>query len=398
VPERITRKSIRPQRSHAHADAAIRRFRVTSVVLMYTIALPVSSVWGYGQYVRQEAPFPAIYDTSTDRPGTEPIRYEVLRGDFHMHTTYSDGSLTPADRVVEAWRYGYDVIAITDHGTFAACEEARTVAEALGILLVRGMETGISGNEHYVALDFSADYEPRNPHNWSETAGQTQVFYRDQLRRLDEAGAFVLYAHPHVGLREPTLWGIDQAIIRGLEVKNDVVGLDWNTVESHGTWWYPFAFDWGGDHGLTLFANSDVHDARPDGEHAVTLVLVKDRSVAGVMEALRAGRTLASFNNMLCAHEWVMDLLMSNMVKVGVTEAEDGTMFLRLDNAGPKKLTAEFEGIPIGGVTLGAYQSMLVGLRRVPSAATISWKNLYTRPTANFASTHILTGMPAVGL
>jgi len=95
---------------------------------------------------------------------------------------------------------------------------------------------------------------------------------------------------------------------------------------------------------------------------------------------------------MLCAHEWVMDLLMSNMVKVGVTKAEDGTMFLRLDNAGPKKLTAEFEDMPIGGVTLGAYQSMLVGLRRLPRAATISWKNLYTRPTTNFASPHILAG------
>ena len=281
---------------------------------------------------------------------------------------------------------------ITDHRSFRAYEEACPMAEALGILLIRGMETGINGNEHLVALDFSADYEPRNPHQWAEIQGQSQVFYRDQLQRLSTAGAYVLYAHPHVGLREPVLWAIGQGIIRGIEVKNDVVGSGWNTVASHGTWWYPFAFDWAVEHGLTLFANSDVHGARGNVEQAVTLVLARERSIAGVMEALRAGRTLASFNNMLCAHEWVLELLMANMVDVRLNQIDDGITFLRLQNSGPKELTAEIEGIPVGPVTLGAYQTALIGLRRKPAAVTMTWKNLYTRPTTNLTTTHILTG------
>ena len=364
---------------------------VAFTLLACTAALHGSTAWGRGQFVRQEAPFPAIFDPPAEVNSVEPIRYEVLRGDFHMHTIHSDGSLTPADRVLEAWRYGYDVIAITDHRSFIAYEEARSMADALGVLLIRGMETGLNANEHLVALNFSADYRPRDPHQWAETEGQPQVFYQDQWRQLSAAGAYVLYAHPHVGLREPMLWGIDQGLLRGIEVKNDVVGSGWNTVESHGTWWYPFAFDWAVDYGLTIFANSDVHNARGDAEQATTLVLVKERSIAGVMEALRAGRTLASFNNMLCAHEWVLDLLMANLVDIRIDEPDDGTAFLRLQNSGPRELTAEVEGIPIDPVTLGPYQSVLVGLRRRPDAVTVIWKNLYTRPTTNLATTHVLT-------
>ena len=41
--------------------------------------------------------------------------YNVYKGDFHIHTSYSDGNVTPASRVTEAWYDGLDIIAITDH-------------------------------------------------------------------------------------------------------------------------------------------------------------------------------------------------------------------------------------------------------------------------------------------
>ena len=41
--------------------------------------------------------------------------YQVLKGDFHLHTDYSDGCVWPDYRVREAWYNGLDVIAITDH-------------------------------------------------------------------------------------------------------------------------------------------------------------------------------------------------------------------------------------------------------------------------------------------
>ncbi|RPJ37676.1 MAG: hypothetical protein EHM35_06180 [Planctomycetaceae bacterium] len=360
-----------------------------SVLFLGLMTLPALAARESGRVVRQEAPFPAIYDSAVV-PGGAPARYEVLRGDFHMPTIHSDGSLLPADRVMEAWQFGYDVIAITDHGSIRAYEEALPTAKALGILLFRGVETGLSGQEHLVALDFSAGYELRNPHQWAETPGQGRVFYQDELQRTAAAGAFVLYAHPHVGLREPVLWGIHQGLVLGIEVKNDVVGSEWNTVESLGTYWYPFGFDCAVEHNLTIFANSDVHGARAEVPQATTLILAGDRSLEGVMEAFRAGRTLAYFNNMLCSHEWVLKLLMSSLVDVQLTEVDDGRAFLRLQNHGPVELTAQIAGMPLVPVTLGPYQKVLVAVRRIPDAVTITWKNLYVRSTKNLTTTHNL--------
>ena len=41
--------------------------------------------------------------------------YTCYKGDFHVHTTYSDGKVNPAGRVMEAWLDGLDIVAITDH-------------------------------------------------------------------------------------------------------------------------------------------------------------------------------------------------------------------------------------------------------------------------------------------
>jgi hypothetical protein len=151
------------------------------------------------------------------------------------------------------------------------------------------------------------------------------------------------------------------------------------------------------EHGLTIFADSDVHGARGATEQAVTLVLVQDRSPEGVMAALRAGRTLAYFNGMLCAHEWVLKLLMGSLVDLSLTEMEDGKVFLCLQNRGPVELTAQIAGMPVEPITLGSYQKVLVGLRRKPDAVTVVWKNLYLRATENLTTTHALAGSTAVG-
>ncbi len=357
------------------------------ILLLCAVTLPLGGAEQTGALVRPEAPFPVIVSlASAVQP--EPVRYEVLRGDFHMHTTHSDGSLSPAERVLEAWQYGYDVVAITDHRNFRAYEEALPVAQSLDVLLLRGMETGINAQEHLVALDFSPEYTPRQPHQWAETQGRDSVFYQQQWGRLCAAGGFVLYPHPHVGLREPVLWAMGQGLLGGIEVKNDVVGSDWNAVESHGTDWYPFAFNWALEYNLTLFANSDIHDARGDVDQAITLVLAETRSRDGVMEALRGARTVAWFNNMLCAHPWVFDLLMPSLVDIHRVQFPGGRAFLRLQNHGPVSLTAQVGGMPLGQVALGPYEDVLVGARRIPDAVSVTWKNLYVSPHENLITHH----------
>ncbi|EIV99381.1 PHP domain-containing protein [Thermoanaerobacter siderophilus] len=60
--------------------------------------------------------------------------------DLHIHTTISDGSLTPAEIVDEAQKLGLKVIAITDHESVDGVAEAMKVAEATDLKIIPGVE------------------------------------------------------------------------------------------------------------------------------------------------------------------------------------------------------------------------------------------------------------------
>lgn len=60
--------------------------------------------------------------------------------DLHIHTTASDGSLTPAQVVCEAAARGLTSIAITDHDTTAGIDQALDAAEELGVEVIPGIE------------------------------------------------------------------------------------------------------------------------------------------------------------------------------------------------------------------------------------------------------------------
>jgi predicted metal-dependent phosphoesterase TrpH len=60
--------------------------------------------------------------------------------DLHAHTTYSDGSATPAELVFAAAREGAIAIAITDHDTVDGLDEGRIAAGNAGIEFVNGIE------------------------------------------------------------------------------------------------------------------------------------------------------------------------------------------------------------------------------------------------------------------
>jgi len=99
--------------------------------------------------------------------GTLPklVSESDIRGDLHMHTTWSDGRDTIADMVSAARQLGYEYLAITDHSERAwasrtlAAEEidrqhediARVRASARGIEVLHGIEVDIM---HDGTLDF----------------------------------------------------------------------------------------------------------------------------------------------------------------------------------------------------------------------------------------------------
>ena len=60
--------------------------------------------------------------------------------DLHIHTHYSDGSLSPNDVVEEAIRNGLSCVAITDHDTVEGVPAVKEAALGKDLEIVEGIE------------------------------------------------------------------------------------------------------------------------------------------------------------------------------------------------------------------------------------------------------------------
>ena len=87
----------------------------------------------------------------------------MARGDFHTHSTKSDGLLAPAELVRRAAANGVAVLALTDHDTTAGVPEAAAAAP-LGLRLIPGVELSADlpegGDAHILGYFRSID-QPR---------------------------------------------------------------------------------------------------------------------------------------------------------------------------------------------------------------------------------------------
>ena len=60
--------------------------------------------------------------------------------DLHMHSYYSDGTMSPREIVEDAKKRNVQLIAITDHNVLDSYTELKEAAEEFGIKVIRGVE------------------------------------------------------------------------------------------------------------------------------------------------------------------------------------------------------------------------------------------------------------------
>jgi predicted metal-dependent phosphoesterase TrpH len=78
--------------------------------------------------------------------------------DLHLHTTASDGRLSPAQLVARAVAAGLTTISVTDHDTVAAVSEVTKVAAAAGLRVIPGIEvTAVDGGRDVHVLGYFFD-------------------------------------------------------------------------------------------------------------------------------------------------------------------------------------------------------------------------------------------------
>jgi len=110
--------------------------------------------------------------------------------DLHIHTIYSDGTLTPAQAVEEGLHLGLKAIAIADHDTVDGTVEALAAAEGLPLEVLPAVEINVEeqGQEiHILGYFFELNYA-----QLAQTMEPLRQSRLDRVRRfvakLSEAG------------------------------------------------------------------------------------------------------------------------------------------------------------------------------------------------------------------
>jgi len=293
--------------------------------------------------------------------------FKVLKGDFHMHTLFSDGLVMPKDRVHEAIDNGLDVIAITDHIEYrpylgneklklaedndnhnVAYNIALPEAEKNNLILVRGTEitkrTMPPG--HFNAL-FIQDANP---------IAAVVDDWKKMLAVATDQGGFVQWNHP--GWVAPTSGGLEKGVPMSFTDAHEEVrtkGHLHGVEVFNGGSYYPIALDWCNERDLTPVTVTDIHPSdwnqygHQNPLRPMTLILAKDRSYESVKEAFFAKRTIGWAANMVFGRSpWVGQLFRSC---VEITKTTGGLM---LKNLSDIPCFIEADGRPFPLETLGA--------------------------------------------
>ena len=110
--------------------------------------------------------------------------------DMHVHTTASDGTMSPKHVVSLAAMQGLKAIAITDHDTMAGIEEAGEAGELMGITIIPGIEISADyqGKEVHVLGYFLDEKAPALKEYMDWAMEQRQVRNEKILDRLRKKG------------------------------------------------------------------------------------------------------------------------------------------------------------------------------------------------------------------
>lgn len=193
------------------------------------------------------------------------------KGDFHMHSTFSDGDCPPIKILNIAKKRGVDILAITDHNCTGGISQAIEYGKEIGIKVIPGVEvsTRYNGSRVHVLGYFNNEiYNDKilikclksiKNHNISEfnkiLKHELSINYRSEkicvekgIEMLRAFGATVILAHP-VLLPRNQFKEIIKLGFDGLEARY------FNNTEKDTEYFLNYA----NDNNLIYTAGSDFH-------------------------------------------------------------------------------------------------------------------------------------------
>lgn len=263
--------------------------------------------------------------------------YRLYKADFHTHTIYSDGDVTPRQRVREAWYDGLDIIAITDHLEIRTYEKfmLKVLAPYSTGKPFKYQHAGIANKKdksYPVMANLNAAYDEavyyterenlpimvvRGTEIWRNTKSIGEfnaLFLKDinaichedlfeSFRRVKEQGGLIMHNHP--GYTRTTT-----AIAEGEQERAYSEGWIDGVEAVNSTTLYPDIISRCIDRNLFIAANTDAHrptshDWPAGGEffRTMTFIMAKSCTEEDIKEALKAGRTIGYVANNLVGSE-----------------------------------------------------------------------------------------------
>jgi hypothetical protein len=211
-------------------------------------------------------------------PRTAPERvgdYWVLAADFHVHAFPGDGALPPWEIRAEAQRRGLDVVALTNHNQRMAGHIDRWWSGARTDPLVLAGEEITSRHYHIIAIGITRTVD------WDQPAAAA-------IADVHAQGGVAIAAHPSrvfwEGYDAAAAAALDGAeiahplIIGSGEARRELLEF-WRRARAH----HP---------DLAPIGSTDFHARSPIGL-CRTYVFARELTEAGVVEAVRSGRTVA---------------------------------------------------------------------------------------------------------
>ena len=230
------------------------------------------------------------------QPGMANLR--PLRCDFHIHTSNSDGTHSPAEMVVRGRELGLDALAITDHNYYQASLEAIEFVRksGLGITCFPGEEV-TSATWHILSIGANGpigyhDFGPDGPVGFTDDQADYTGMQKI-LETIHSHGGKAFLAHPYWiadrRMHQPMVEYerlLAEGGIEGIELLGDVPWEEnlrslvrYCELDSKGK--------------LPILGNSDTHSPEHTFGSYWTLVFARSNSQEDIMAAILNHRSVA---------------------------------------------------------------------------------------------------------
>ena len=290
--------------------------------------------------------------------------YNCYKADLHCHTIYSDGQVTPAWRVREAWLDGLDIIAITDHLEVRRYEPTilkhlrKYNADGEPHKYIYAGSAKVPVNDDPVMSDFNVSYEEAekaakkypvhvikateisrtkatgSDYNALFVKDIEKIYDKDHfqvLRNAKAQGCIVIHNHPVIGRSECTMTEFETAAM--------AEGLFDGIEVASGCTFYPPIVRRAIENKMCMLACTDTHIPTASSiftegiYRTMTLIFAKENNEKHIKEALKARRTLGYCGGHLIGEEELLRDFFNAAVSVQlISKDSKGTCIYALTN------------------------------------------------------------------